>query len=99
MEINTHLSKIVEELIADITSNVLVKVDSAISTAISSRLAVYDYESHIKEATTTAIEKRISEYTIDSKKLENRIVDKIRDTLTGAQEQTIKLVRPKSVNN
>jgi len=95
MEINTHLSKIVEELIADITSNVLVKVDSAISTAISSRLAVYDYESHIKEATTTAIEKRISEYTIDSKKLENRIVDKIRDTLTGAQEQTIKLVETK----
>jgi len=95
MEINTHLSKIVEELIADITSNVLVKVDSAISTAISSRLAVYDYESHIKEATHTAIEKRISEYTIDSKKLENRIVDKIRDTLTGAQEQTIKLVETK----
>jgi len=95
MEINTHLSKIVEELIADITSNVIVKVDGAISSAISSKLAVYDYESHIREATHTAIEKRISEYVIDSKKLENRIVDKIRSTLDGAQEQTIKLVEVK----
>lgn len=92
MEINTYLTKIVEELIADITSNVIVKVDSAISAAITNRLSSYDYTSHIQDATNLAIEKRISEYSIDPKKLENRIVDKIRTSLDTIQEKTDKLV-------
>jgi hypothetical protein len=95
MEINTHLTKIVEELIADITSNVIVKVDSAISAAINNRLVSYDYTSHIQDATNLAIEKRISEYSIDPRKLENRIVDKIRTSLDTIQEKTNQLVELK----
>jgi len=92
MELNTHFSKIVEEITTDITSNVVMKVDGAINDAINHRLAVYDFTSHIQEATTRTIEKKISEYTIDSKKLENRTVDKIRETLSLAQNQTSTLV-------
>jgi len=95
MEINTHLTKIVEELIADITANVIVKVDSAISAAINNRLVSYDYTSHIQDATNLAIEKKISDYSIDPKKLENRIVDKIRSSLDTIQEKTDQLVAQK----
>jgi hypothetical protein len=92
MDLNEHLGKIVEGLVADITSNVLIRVDSAISAAINNRLASYDYSSHIKEAATQAFEKRVGEYTVDPKKLENRIVEKINDTINGAQQQTSQLV-------
>lgn len=92
MDLNEHLGKIVEGLVADITANVLVRVDSAISAAINNRLAAYDYSSHIKEAATQAFEKRVGEYTVDPKKLENRIVDKINETINGAQQQTSQLV-------
>ncbi len=92
MDLNTHLAKIVEGLVADITSNVLVRVDSAISSAINNRLAAYDYASHIQEAANTAFEKRVSEYTVDPKRLENRIVTKINETIESAQSQTRELV-------
>ena len=77
MDLNTHLAKIVEGLVADITSNVLVRVDSAISAAINNRLAAYDYAAHIQEAASVAFERRVGEYTVDPKRLENRIVNKI----------------------
>jgi len=92
MELNTHFSKIVEEITADITSNVVMKVDGAINNAINHRLSVYDFSSYIQEATQKTVEKKIAEYTIDSKKLENRTVDKIRETLNNAQSQTHNLV-------
>lgn len=92
MDLNTHLAKIVEGLVADITSNVLVRVDSAISAAINNRLAAYDYATHIQEAANSAFERRISEYTVDPKKLENRIVGKINETIEAAQGQTKLLV-------
>ncbi len=92
MDLNTHLAKIVEGLVADITSNVLVRVDSAISSAINNRLVAYDYASHIQEAANTAFEKRVSEYTVDPKRLENRIVTKINETIESAQSQTRELV-------
>jgi hypothetical protein len=92
MDLNTHLAKIVEGLVADITSNVLVRVDSAISAAINNRLAAYDYASHIQQAANTAFERRISEYTVDPKRLENRIVSKINETIDAAQDQTRTLV-------
>lgn len=92
MDLNTHLAKIVEGLVADITSNVLIRVDSAISASINNRLAAYDYAAHIQEAATAAFEKRISEYTVDPKRLENRIVGKINETIEAAQDQTKALV-------
>jgi hypothetical protein len=92
MDLNTHLAKIVEGLVADITSNVLVRVDSAISSAINNRLAAYDYATHIQEAANTAFEKRVGEYTVDPKRLENRIVGKINETIEAAQDQTRVLV-------
>lgn len=92
MDLNTHLAKIVEGLVADITSNVLVRVDSAISAAINNRLAAYDYAAHIQEAANAAFERRISEYTVDPKRLENRIVGKINETIDAAQVQTRTLV-------
>ena len=92
MDLNTHLAKIVEGLVADITSNVLVRVDSAISAAINNRLASYDYATHIQEAANTAFEKRVGEYTVDPKRLENRIVTKINETIDSAQTQTRALV-------
>lgn len=95
MDLNEHLGKIVEGLVADITSNVLVRVDSAISASINNRLASYDYATHIQEAAAAAFEKKVSEYTVDNKKLENRIVDKIRETLDSAQTKTNELVESK----
>ena len=92
MDLNTHLAKIVEGLVADITANVLVRVDSAISAAINNRLAAYDYASHIQEAANTAFERRVGEYTVDPKRLENRIVSKINETIDAAQGQTRELV-------
>lgn len=95
MDLNTHLASIVEGLVADITSNVLIRVDSAISAAINNRLAAYDYAAHIQEAANTAFEKRVGEYTVDPKRLENRIVDKINATIESAQSQTKTLVENK----
>jgi hypothetical protein len=69
-----------------------VRVDSAISAAINNRLAAYDYATHIQEAANTAFEKRVGEYTVDPKRLENRIVTKINETIESAQNQTQSLV-------
>jgi hypothetical protein len=95
MDLNTHLAGIVEGLVADITSNVLVRVDSAISAAINNRLAAYDYAAHIQEAANIAFEKRVGEYTVDPKRLENRIVDKINATIESAKSLTQELVENK----
>lgn len=92
MDLNTHLAKIVEGLVADITANVLIRVDSAIGASINNRLAAYDYATHIQEAANAAFERRISEYTVDPKRLENRIVGKINETIDAAQDQTRTLV-------
>ena len=92
MDLNTHLAQIVEGLVADITSNVLIRVDSAISAAINNRLAAYDYAAHIQQAANAAFDRRVSEYTVDPKRLENRIVGKINETIESAQDQTRVLV-------
>ena len=95
MDLNLHLNKVVEGLVTDITANVLVRVDSVISAAINNRLASYDFASHIQEAASAAFEKRVGEYTLDPKKLENRVVDKIRETITAAEGKTKELVEAK----
>lgn len=95
MDLNLHLNKVVEGLVTDITANVLVRVDSVISAAINNRLASYDFASHIQEAASAAFEKRVGEYTLDPKKLENRVVDKIRDTIAAAESKTKELVEAK----
>lgn len=95
MDLNLHLNKIVEGLVTDITANVLVRVDSVISNAINGRLASYDFASHIQDAANQAFAKRVSEYTLDPKKLENRVVDKIKETIESAQVRTQLLVEEK----
>ena len=95
MDLNLHLNKVVEGLVTDITANVLVRVDSVISAAINNRLASYDFASHIQEAASAAFEKRVGEYTLDPKKLENRVVDKIRETIAAAESKTKELVEAK----
>lgn len=88
MNLNDHLSKIVEGLVNDITANVVVKIDSIISNSINSRLENYDFASHVKEAATAAFEKRVNDYAIDPKKLENKIVDKINQTIENVKSIT-----------
>lgn len=88
MNLNDHLSKIVEGLVNDITANVVVKIDSIISNSINSRLENYDYATHVKEAATAAFEKRVSDYAIDPKKLENKIVEKINQTIENVKSIT-----------
>jgi hypothetical protein len=95
MDLNLHLNKVVEGLVTDITANVLVRVDSVISNAINNRLASYDFAAHIQEAASAAFEKRVGEYTLDPKKLENRVVDKIRETISAAETKTKELVEAK----
>jgi hypothetical protein len=92
MDLNDHLAKIVEGLVGDITANVLVRVDSAISAAVNNRLANYDYSSHISKAASATFEKKVSEYTIDPKKLETRIVEKIAVVIDSAKENTATLI-------
>ena len=88
MDLNVHLSKIVEGLVNDITANVVVKIDSIISNSINSRLENYDFSTHVKEAATAAFEKRVSEYAIDPKKLETKIVEKINQTIENVKSVT-----------
>ena len=95
MDFSTHIEKIVEGIVADITSNVFIRVDAVISNAINTRLAAYDFASHIQDAATAAFEKKVSEYNLDPKKLENRVVDKIRETIDVAQQNTKSLVEEK----
>lgn len=85
MDLNEHLSKIVEGLLKDITANVNAQVDSYVSNAIQNKLASYDFSEHIQRAASSAFEKRVAEYTIDPKKLENRIVEKINTTIESVQ--------------
>ena len=92
MDLNEHLGKIVEGLIGEITANVLARVDHVISETVNSRLINYNYEAHIKEAATDALDRRAAEYTIDSKRLEKRIADKINSTVDEAQAATAQLI-------
>lgn len=92
MDLNEHLGKIVEGLIGEITANVLARVDHVISETVNARLINYNYEAHIKEAATDALDRRAAEYTIDSKRLEKRIADKINSTVDEAQVATAQLI-------
>ena len=94
MELNDHLSKIVEGLISNIVANVEVRIDSIISNSIKSRLENYDFSSHVKEAASLAFEKKTAEYSIDPKKLENRIVEKINQTI-----ENVKTITESTVND
>ena len=92
MDLNEHLAKIVEGLVADITANVVGQIDGAISNAINNRLNAYDYATHVQQAATAAFEKRVGEYTIDPRKLEGRIVEKINATIEQVQGTTGALI-------
>lgn len=92
MDLNQHFGKIIEGLVADITSNVLVQVDGVISNAINNRLATYDFTTHIKEAASAAFEKRINDYQIDSRKLESRIAERINTTISQVEANTAVII-------
>jgi len=92
MDLNEHLGKIVEGLIGEITANVLARVDSVISLTVTDRLTNYNYDAHIKEAATAALDRRAAEYTVDAKRLEKRIADKINSTIDSAEATTAQLI-------
>jgi len=92
MDLNEHIAKIVDGIVEQITSSVSDKVDSFILETISSRLNNFDYSSHVQQAAVAALEKKASEYSIDSKKLEKRITDRINETIEEAKTSTSELV-------
>lgn len=92
MDLNQHLNKVVESLISEITANVSSQLDSYITTAINAKLSSFDFSNYIQKAASEAFEKRVSEYNIDPKKLENRIVEKINTTIDEAQASTGALI-------
>lgn len=92
MDINNYLEKIVENLVDQITANVFLRVDSTIAGIVNARLSSYDYATQIKEVAANALEKKVSEYTIDPKKLELKIVDKINETIKEVQSNAGELI-------
>ena len=96
MNFNDHIEKIVESIVAEISSNVLSKVDVVITSAINARLSTFDFDSYVQQASTTAanaaFEKRLNDYAIDPKKLEAKIVDKINHTISVAESNTTALI-------
>lgn len=88
MNLNDHIESIVNGIVDQITANVVAKVDGIISNTINNRLATYDISEHVQKAAVVAFEKKVSEYTIDPKKLETRIVDKINQTISSVESQT-----------
>ena len=93
MDLNQHLGKVVEGLIADITANVMTQVDQVIAVTISNRLETYDFSSYIKEAANSAFEKKVAEYNIDTKRLESRIAEKIQITIDQVQSNTAEKIQ------
>lgn len=92
MDLNEHLGKIVEGLIGEITANVLARVDSVISATVTDRLVNYNYDAHIKDAATAALDRRAADYTVDSKRLEKRIAERIELVLGEVQSNTAELI-------
>jgi len=92
MDLNENISQIVDQIVGEITTNVSTRVDKLILDAISSRLDSFDYNTHVQQAANAALDKKASQYTIDNKKLEKRITDRINETIDGAQSSTAELV-------
>ena len=88
MDLNQHLSHVIQGIIGEVTANVGNQIDSVISATINAKLASYDFSSYIRDAAATAIEHKISDYNIDPKKLENRIVEQINTTINQVQANT-----------
>jgi hypothetical protein len=88
MDLNQHLGAIVENLIGDITANVLSQVETVITNAVNARLSTYNFEPHIKEAASEAFEKKVNLYQIDNRKLEGRIAERITQTIDSIQANT-----------
>jgi uncharacterized protein (DUF2164 family) len=92
MDLNEHISKIVDGIVVEITDNVSTRVDKLILDAITSRLESFDYNTHVQQAANAALDKKAAQFTIDSKKLEKRIADRINETIDGAQSSTAELI-------
>jgi len=88
MDITDHFGKIVESLVNEISSNVKAKVDDIINVSVAEKLSTFKFEDYIQSAATEAMEKKIAEYTIDQKKLENRIVGRINEVIKEAETKT-----------
>lgn len=88
MDISNHLEKIVEGIITDISANVQAKIDDIINHTITNKLSSYNFEGYIQTAATSALEKKVAEYTIDQKKLETRIIGRINEVIHEAEEKT-----------
>ena len=81
MEIDNHIQKIVETLTENISVQAQAKIDSVIASLVQQKLTNIDFEPYIQQAAVAQLEKKVSEYNIDSKKLESKIVDKINSSI------------------
>ncbi len=88
MDINDHFGKIVESLVNQISSNVKATVDDIIHNSVTSKLSTFNFEEYIHTAAVAAMDKKIAEYTIDQKKLENKIAGRINEVIKQAESKT-----------
>jgi hypothetical protein len=92
MDINEQISKIVDGIVEEITANVSDRIDKLILETVHIRLSNFDYSTHIQQAANDALTKKASEYTIDGKRLEKRISEKINETIIESQSTTTELI-------
>jgi len=93
MDLNTQITGIVDGIVEKVEQGVAEKVDKLIVESIKARLSTFDFTDVIKQAATDALDKKASEYAVDSKKLEARIFGRINETITEVQKQTDQTVK------
>lgn len=88
MDLNQHIGQIVEGLVADITSNVMSQVDRVIAVTVANKLDSFDLNSFITEAASNAIEKKVLDFSFDSKRFEQRLAEKIKASIDQVMANT-----------
>ena len=93
MDLNTQITDIVDGIVKQVEAGVAEKVDQLIADSIKARLSTFDFTDAIQQAATEALDRKASEYNVDSKKLETRIFGRINETITEVQKQTDQTVK------
>ncbi len=102
MDLNEHIQKIVDGLVQNISSKVEGRIDEMIVGLIEAKLSNFDYTTHVQTAASLQLEKKVSEYNLDSKKLETRIIDKINlsiDRIESASAQNATIILNERLSN
>lgn len=88
MDLNQHLNAVVQNLVGDITANVMNQVTAVISSMVSSQLQDYDFAEIIKTSASEILDRKVSGYQIDNKRLEQKITDRINQTISSVEKTT-----------